>query len=74
MLRARKKQRSTSVARLEARCTQAKDFTIEDVVRLVSISFSGVTVKIDIVEGDNSQKQLILPVISVFLLRLSCTN
>ena len=51
MLRARKKQKGTSVARLEAQGTETKNYTIEDVVRLVSISFPGVSAKIDIVDG-----------------------
>lgn len=54
MLRARKKHKGTSVARLEDQGTKTKDYTIEDVVRLVSFSFSGVTAKIDIVDGKNS--------------------
>ena len=35
---------------------QPKDYTVEDVVRLVRISFSGTTANIDIVEGENSQQ------------------
>ena len=56
MLSNRKKRSSASATRWKVLEQQVKEYTVEDVVKLVSISFLEATAKIDMVDDKNAKK------------------
>ena len=74
MLRNRKKHGSASVAQSTFVVKQPNAYTIEDVVKLVRISFLAIVAKIDMVMDKYAKKRNEFVLRSIFPLRQYCTN
>jgi hypothetical protein len=74
MIRNRKEHRSASVAQSVVAGRRPNEYTVEDVVKLVRISFLAAMAKIDMVEDKITPKKIILSLRLIFPLRQFCTN
>ena len=60
MIRNRKEHSTASVTQSVVAGRRPKEYTVEDVVKLVGVSFLAETAKIDMVEDKITQKKIIL--------------